>query len=107
MELIKCNTDSVLLCKHYTKETLYIHTFFVSLLNLFDKISRFPLFSVPEEFNFDPVSKSYGSPERRPEIKSATIEFVAPSEYMVCTDQMMKAVTVRTASVYMCPLLFN
>lgn len=39
--------------------------------------------AVPEEFNFDPVSKSYGSPERRPEIKSATIEFVAPSEYMV------------------------
>lgn len=38
---------------------------------------------VPEEFNFDPVTKSYGSPERRPEIKSATIEFIAPSEYMV------------------------
>ena len=38
---------------------------------------------VPEEFNFDPVSKTYGEPQRRPEIKSATIEFIAPSEYMV------------------------
>ncbi|XP_067928230.1 protein transport protein Sec24A-like isoform X2 [Watersipora subatra] len=42
---------------------------------------------LPEEFNFDPVSKSYGSPERRPEIKAATIEFVAPSEYMLRPPQ--------------------
>jgi hypothetical protein len=41
------------------------------------------IFSVPDEFSFDPVSKSYGDPQRRPEIKSATIEFIAPSEYMV------------------------
>ena len=41
--------------------------------------------SVPEEFNYDPVSKTYGEPQRRPEIRSATIEFIAPSEYMVCT----------------------
>ncbi|VDI78016.1 Hypothetical predicted protein [Mytilus galloprovincialis] len=38
---------------------------------------------LPEEFNFDPVTKTYGEPQRRPEIKSATIEFIAPSEYMV------------------------
>lgn len=38
---------------------------------------------MPEEFNFDPVTKTYGEPQRRPEIKSATIEFIAPSEYMV------------------------
>ena len=47
----------------------------------FDQFLYF--FTVPEEFTFDPVTKSYGSPERRPEIKSATIEFIAPSEYMV------------------------
>lgn len=38
---------------------------------------------MPEEFQYDPVSKSYGDPSRRPEIKSSTIEYIAPSEYMV------------------------
>ena len=38
---------------------------------------------MPEEFSYDPVSKTYGDPQRRPEIKSSTIEFIAPSEYMV------------------------
>ena len=27
--------------------------------------------------------KSYGEPHRRPEVQSGTIEFIAPSEYMV------------------------
>ena len=40
-------------------------------------------FAVPDEFSFDPVTKTYGDPQRRPEIRSATIEFIAPSEYMV------------------------
>ncbi|XP_059048258.1 protein transport protein Sec24A [Achroia grisella] len=42
---------------------------------------------LPEEFQYDPVSKSYGDPCRRPEIKSATIEFIAPSEYMLRPPQ--------------------
>lgn len=42
---------------------------------------------LPEEFQYDPVSKSYGDPSRRPEIKSATIEFIAPSEYMLRPPQ--------------------
>ncbi|XP_028160482.1 protein transport protein Sec24B [Ostrinia furnacalis] len=42
---------------------------------------------VPEEFQYDPVSKSYGDPTRRPEIKSATIEFIAPGEYMLRPPQ--------------------
>lgn len=41
------------------------------------------LISVPEEFNYDPVSRTYGEPQRRPEIRSATIEFIASSDYMV------------------------
>lgn len=41
------------------------------------------MFSVPDEFQYDPVSKSYGDVTRRPEVKSSTIEFIAPSEYMV------------------------
>ena len=43
-------------------------------------------FAVPDEFNFDPVSKTYGEPQRRPEIRSSTIEFIAPSEYMVSCE---------------------
>lgn len=39
--------------------------------------------SVPEEFMYNPVSRSYGVPHKRPEVQSATIEFIAPSEYMV------------------------
>lgn len=46
-----------------------------------------PRRAVPEEFQFDPVSKTYGDPSRRPEIKSATIEFIAPSEYMLRPPQ--------------------
>jgi protein transport protein SEC24 len=42
---------------------------------------------LPDEFNYDPVSKSYGEPQRRPEVKSATIEFIAPSEYMLRPPQ--------------------
>lgn len=38
---------------------------------------------VPGEFQFDPVSQSFGDPTRRPEVKTSTIEFIAPSEYMV------------------------
>ena len=41
------------------------------------------LLSVPEEFLYDPTTRSYGDPARRPEIKNATIEFIAPSDYMV------------------------
>ncbi|EDO29943.1 predicted protein, partial [Nematostella vectensis] len=42
---------------------------------------------VPEEFCFDPATKTYGDPSRRPEIKSATVEFIAPSEYMLRPPQ--------------------
>ncbi|XP_072941017.1 protein transport protein Sec24A [Epargyreus clarus] len=42
---------------------------------------------LPEEFQYDPVSQSYGDPTRRPEIKSATIEFIAPAEYMLRPPQ--------------------
>merc|ERR1719510_1804910 len=42
---------------------------------------------LPEEFLYDPVSKSYGDPSRRPECESATIEFIAPTEYMLRPPQ--------------------
>ncbi|KAJ8318325.1 hypothetical protein KUTeg_003416 [Tegillarca granosa] len=45
---------------------------------------------LPDEFSFDPVSKTYGDPQRRPEVKSATIEFIAPSEYMILLEELDK-----------------
>ncbi|CAG0920020.1 unnamed protein product [Notodromas monacha] len=42
---------------------------------------------VPDEFLFDPKSSTYGDPGRRPELQSATIEFIAPSEYMLRPPQ--------------------
>ncbi|XP_059177273.1 protein transport protein Sec24A-like isoform X2 [Physella acuta] len=47
----------------------------------------FRINDLPDEFSFDPVSKTYGDPQRRPEVKSATIEFIAPSEYMLRPPQ--------------------
>ncbi|XP_017560805.2 protein transport protein Sec24A [Pygocentrus nattereri] len=42
---------------------------------------------VPEDFMYNPVSRSYGEPHKRPEIQNATIEFIAPSEYMLRPPQ--------------------
>ena len=42
---------------------------------------------LPDEFQFDPVTKSYGDPSRRPEVNTSTIEFIAPSEYMLRPPQ--------------------
>ncbi|KAK3873886.1 hypothetical protein Pcinc_021127 [Petrolisthes cinctipes] len=42
---------------------------------------------LPEEFQYDPVSKTYGEPSRRPEVKETTIEFIAPQEYMLRPPQ--------------------
>lgn len=33
------------------------------------------------------VSRTYGDPSRRPEVKEATIEFIAPQEYMLRPPQ--------------------
>ena len=43
----------------------------------------YSLNDLPDEFLFDPVTKSYGDPSKRPEINSSTIEFIAPAEYTV------------------------
>ena len=55
---------------------------------------------MPEEFNYDPVTRTYGEPQRRPEVRSATIEFIAPSEYMasiIYMDLNIKNVGFRTS----------
>ncbi|CAH8479729.1 unnamed protein product [Schistosoma turkestanicum] len=43
--------------------------------------------TVPDEFYYDPGTQTYGDPSRRPEIRSATVEFIAPSEYTVRPPQ--------------------
>nr|VZI24303.1 unnamed protein product [Spirometra erinaceieuropaei] len=43
--------------------------------------------TIPDEFFYDPASRSYGDPSRRPEITSPTVEFIAPSEYMLRPPQ--------------------
>ncbi|CAH0775026.1 unnamed protein product [Bemisia tabaci] len=42
---------------------------------------------LPDDFQYDPTTRTYGDPSRRPEIKSSTLEFIAPSEYMVRPPQ--------------------
>ncbi|VDL16233.1 unnamed protein product [Hymenolepis diminuta] len=43
--------------------------------------------TVPDDFFYDPTTKTYGDPARRPEIKNATVEFIAPSDYMIRPPQ--------------------
>lgn len=40
---------------------------------------------------YNPVSRSYGEPHKRPEVQNATIEFIAPSEYMVGFQSLIDA----------------
>ncbi|VDN56440.1 unnamed protein product [Dracunculus medinensis] len=42
---------------------------------------------LPDDFNWDPATKSIGEPTRRPELRYASIEFIAPSEYMLRPPQ--------------------
>lgn len=43
--------------------------------------------TVPDDFFYDPTTKTYGDPARRPEIRNATVEFIAPSDYMIRPPQ--------------------
>lgn len=43
--------------------------------------------AIPDDFYYDPGTQTYGDPARRPEIRSATVEFIAPSEYMLRPPQ--------------------
>ncbi|XP_068019535.1 protein transport protein Sec24A [Melanerpes formicivorus] len=42
---------------------------------------------VPEDFMYNPVTRVHGEPHKRPEVQNATIEFMAPSEYMLRPPQ--------------------
>lgn len=47
----------------------------------------FRINDLPDEFQYDPVSQTYGDPSRRPEVREATLEYIAPSEYMLRPPQ--------------------
>ncbi|KAG8454079.1 hypothetical protein GDO86_000642 [Hymenochirus boettgeri] len=38
---------------------------------------------VPEEFMYNPVTRSYGEPYKRPEVQNSSVEFIASSDYML------------------------
>lgn len=42
---------------------------------------------LPDDFCWDPNTKSFGDPVNRPEIKHPTVEFIAPNEYMLRPPQ--------------------
>ena len=39
---------------------------------------------VPEDFDYNPQSGRHGDRSHRIELKRSSVEYVAPSEYMVC-----------------------
>lgn len=44
---------------------------------------EFFFYIVPEEFMYNPLTRSYGEPHKRPEVQNSTVEFIASSDYMV------------------------
>jgi hypothetical protein len=42
---------------------------------------------VPQEFLFDPITKTYGDPSRRPEVRFGTVEYTATADYMARPPQ--------------------
>lgn len=55
--------------------------------------------SVPDEFMYNPVTRSYGEPHKRPEVQNSTVEFIASSDYMVNTPLIHI-----TRTLLLCPL---
>ncbi|KAI5941821.1 Protein transport protein Sec24B [Manis javanica] len=42
---------------------------------------------VPEEFMYNPLTRSYGELHKRPEVQNSTVEFIASSDYMLPPPQ--------------------
>lgn len=82
LKTLKYKKTKAAICENWLNNHYSLFILNTSLHTLYVIVNFFN-FAVPDEFQFDPMSKTYGDPSRRPEIKSATIEFIAPSEYMV------------------------
>lgn len=59
--------------------------------------------AVPDEFMYNPVTRSYGEPHKRPEVQNSTVEFIASSDYMVSDyfDFFFRSVFIHPETV--CP----
>lgn len=75
--IVRCRS-----CRTYINPFVYFVDSKRWRCNLCTKINE-----LPDEFQFDPATKSYGDPSRRPEVRTSTIEFIAPSEYMLRPPQ--------------------
>ena len=58
--------------------SIYIHVFIIN-----DDIIHIAT-AVPEEFDYNPHTGKHGDRSQRMEIKRSSVEYIAPSEYMVC-----------------------
>lgn len=74
---------------------LYCWIMFCSL----NVLCHFNSCSVPDEFMYNPVTRSYGEPHKRPEVQNSTVEFIASSDYMVNTPLIHI-----TRTLLLCPL---
>lgn len=80
----KCNLCYRVNDGESSPELFFVRKFVQS--RCFMVLSWFFLFlccSVPEEFMYNPVTRSYGEPHKRPEVQNPTVEFIASSDYMV------------------------
>ncbi|XP_076236720.1 protein transport protein Sec24AB [Calliopsis andreniformis] len=83
LPVIQCSTIvRCRACRTYINPFVYFNDSKRWKCNLCHRINE-----LPEEFQFDPVTKSYGDPSRRPEVRTSTIEFIASSEYMLRPPQ--------------------
>lgn len=55
-------------------------------------------YSVPDEFMYNPVTRSYGEPHKRPEVQNATVEFIASSDYMVSGSRLYSLLVCNVCS---------
>ncbi len=46
---------------------------------------------------YNPVTRSYGEPHKRPEVQNSTVEFIASSDYMVSVCLSLKTFNVTLA----------
>ncbi|XP_017149456.2 protein transport protein Sec24A isoform X2 [Drosophila miranda] len=83
LPVIQCiNIVRCRLCRTYINPFVYFVDSKMWKCNLCYRVNE-----LPEEFQFDPATKTYGDVTRRPEVRSSTIEFIAPSEYMLRPPQ--------------------
>ncbi|XP_055854481.1 protein transport protein Sec24A [Episyrphus balteatus] len=83
LPVIQCpNIVRCRLCRTYINPFVYFVDSKMWKCNLCYRVNE-----LPDDFQFDPATKTYGDVTRRPEVRASTIEFIAPSEYMLRPPQ--------------------